>query len=214
MTEGHPLQRNMNCLECGASFAGKGNLARRKLCGQDCARADKRKRGPDRFWAKVEKTETCWLYMGFRKWDGYGWIARSEGGGKYRYMTAHRYAWILTHGKPPDGMHILHDCDNPPCCNPAHLRLGTHADNMADQRARGRHVHGERTRHKLTLEQVLEILANPPRLGIGGNVSDYAKRYGVKTNTITSILAGRTWKLKEKVSILHPDRVRPVRRQA
>jgi hypothetical protein len=77
--------------------------------------------------------------MGFRKWDGYGWLARACGDGRVRHMTAHRYAWILKHGEPKDGLHILHKCDNPPCCNPDHLRLGTHDENMAEMLARGRH---------------------------------------------------------------------------
>jgi hypothetical protein len=89
-----------------------------------------------RFWAKVDKTSSatgCWLYTGFTKWDGYGWLCRFG-----RYMTAHRYAWILKHGKPPEGMSIMHICDNPPCCNPDHLKLGTHQENMADMVAKGR----------------------------------------------------------------------------
>ena len=93
------------------------------------------------FWKKVEKTDSCWLYRGFIKWDGYGWVSRYVEG-KPRQLTAHRYAWILTHGEPPEGAHILHTCDNPPCCNPSHLRLGTHQENMADRVAKGRHMMG------------------------------------------------------------------------
>ena len=92
------------------------------------------------FWAKVDKSAGptgCWPYMGFRKWDGYGWIQRYIDN-KPKNMTAHRFAWILTNGQPEDGMHLLHTCDNPPCCNPAHLRLGTHAENMAEMGAKGR----------------------------------------------------------------------------
>ena len=99
------------------------------------------------FWAKVDKsagTDGCWLYMGFRKWDGYGWLARRlPGSEKTRYMTAHRYAWFLENGMPESGLHILHICDNPPCCNPKHLRLGTHQENMADRVAKGRHLMGK-----------------------------------------------------------------------
>lgn len=92
------------------------------------------------FWAKVDKSagpDGCWPYLGFRKWDGYGWIQRYIDG-KPKNMTSHRFAWILTNGIPDDGMHILHRCDNPPCCNPAHLFLGTHQDNMKDKQAKGR----------------------------------------------------------------------------
>ena len=51
---------------------------------------------------------------------------------------AHKVAWIITNGPVPDGMQVLHTCDNPPCCNPAHLFLGTNADNAADRHAKGR----------------------------------------------------------------------------
>lgn len=91
------------------------------------------------FWQKVNKRgpNGCWLYTGFLKWDGYGWLARYING-KVRYLTAHRYAWILTRGEPKKGLHVLHKCDNPPCCNPDHLWLGTHKDNMLDKKAKGR----------------------------------------------------------------------------
>ncbi len=87
------------------------------------------------FWQKVDvsKPNGCWPYTGFKKWDGYGWVRRGE-----KNIAAHRYAWILTHGEPAEGLHVLHDCDNPPCCNPAHLFLGTHQDNMDDKVAKGR----------------------------------------------------------------------------
>lgn len=129
---------NRNCVRCGTAFSVSAPSIRKKFCGNDCARAAQREKGPERFWAKVEKTDTCWLYMGFRKWDGYGWLARSQGDSKVRHMTAHRYAWILTNGEVPDGKHVLHKCDNPPCCNPAHLFLGTHQENMKDKAAKGR----------------------------------------------------------------------------
>ncbi len=144
--------RNKPCLQCGAIFwcVGSrdvgGQFAEKKFCKAACAFAHKRAQGPQNFWAKVDKNGAggCWLYMGFRKWDGYGWVARSEGNNKPRWMTAHRYAWILTNGQPPEGMHLLHTCDNPPCCNPAHLQLGTHLENMADMRAKGRTSKGKR----------------------------------------------------------------------
>ena len=109
-------------------------------------------RGAALFWQKVDLSNTrgCWPYMGFRKWDGYGWVQRYVNG-KPKNMTAHRYAWILTNGPVPDGMHLLHTCDNPPCCNPAHLRLGTHDENMAEMAAKGRSNGGHVTKRKPVL---------------------------------------------------------------
>jgi hypothetical protein len=216
MTEGGLMRRN-NCLQCGRSFDGiRFNLTRRKFCGNDCAKAYIRAQGPARFWAKVDKTSStlgCWLYTGFIKWDGYGWVARSEGHGNVRWMTAHRYAWILTHGEPPEEMHILHDCDIPACCNPAHLRLGTHQENMADQKARGRHVHGERTRrNKLTALQAAEIRQQYRRPSFRvTNAMELAARYGVSVGAIHAIARGDAWKITEPSPVLHPGRVRPRR---
>lgn len=107
------------------------------------------------FWAKVDKSageHGCWLYTGFKKWDGYGWLCR-----KGRYMTAHRYAWILKHGEPAEGMSIMHKCDVPACCNPEHLQVGTHAENMADMVAKGRGNSGVCKKPKLWPDRVRPV---------------------------------------------------------
>jgi hypothetical protein len=132
--------KTKTCPQCGREYRKPHNMNVSKYCSRACYKASYHAQAPARFWAKVDKSagqDGCWLYTGFRKWDGYGWLARWHNG-KIRYLTAHRYAWILTYGDPAKGMHILHECDNPPCCNPSHLRLGTHQDNMADAKAKGR----------------------------------------------------------------------------
>lgn len=93
-----------------------------------------RKATPETFWVKVDKSGECWVWTGSRGSGGYG---------KVRYQGAlcfaHRLAWELTHGPIPPGMSVCHSCDNRPCCNPAHLWLGTYADNMHDRDRKGRH---------------------------------------------------------------------------
>ena len=71
---------------------------------------------------------------------GYGQFYRS----KNVPVGAHRYSWELANGRPPGAAHVMHSCDNPPCVNPAHLSVGTAADNMADKTAKGRNP-GNRT---------------------------------------------------------------------
>lgn len=89
----------------------------------------------DRFWSKVDRgaEDECWPFNAFRDKDGYGRFSIGPDD-----MSAQRAAWLLTFGTIPNGMHVCHTCDNPPCCNPAHLFLGTHADNMRDARKKRR----------------------------------------------------------------------------
>jgi len=103
----------------------------------------------DRLLARVVVTGGgCWEWQGFRDRGGYGRIAR--GGHAEGSLATHRAAWEVTYGPIPDGMWVLHKCDNPPCCNPDHLFLGTAADNNADMRAKGRQVNPSGAAHGMT----------------------------------------------------------------
>lgn len=88
-----------------------------------------------RFWSKVEKTATCWLYKGHRLPSGYGQFQVQIRCCEY----AHRMAYCFTKGSIPKRLHVLHTCDVRNCVNPKHLWLGTHQENMADMVAKGRH---------------------------------------------------------------------------
>lgn len=91
---------------------------------------------PVRFWAKVDRSggeESCWPFLGVRDHKGYGRLHTQAGS-----RLAHRVAWELTNGELQANLCALHTCDNPPCCNPSHLRLGTDADNKRDMHSKGR----------------------------------------------------------------------------
>lgn len=141
----------------------------------------------DRFWEKVDaqRPGECWLWTAHRSPNGYGvfWHKNSNHG-------AHRIAWMLSRGPIPEGMCVCHHCDVKHCCNPAHLFLGTHMDNEADKKRKGRGIFGERHHSsKLTNEQILKIR------GLAGDISqkELATRYGVSRRNINYIVSHRTW---------------------
>ena len=92
----------------------------------------------DRFFTKVQKATSCWIWTGHKLKKGYGLISRGRRGESP--IQAHRLSYELHIGEIPDGMCVLHKCDNPSCVNPEHLFLGTEKDNTLDmlQKERGR----------------------------------------------------------------------------
>ena len=134
----------------------------------------------------------CIEHQGFRNKYGYG---------QAKWMTphgliqmAHRLAWYEAFGPIPEGMCVLHGCDNPPCINVDHLFLGTRVDNNADKMAKGRQssTKGEANgAAKLTEANVLDIRTQYAAGGVFQR--ELASRYGVKRPAIGKVLSGRTW---------------------
>lgn len=135
---------------------------------------------------KVDSVTGCKIWQG----------ALSNGYGRVWYMgrnwEVHRVVWELTTGRSPGALDVLHTCDNRPCCEFAHLFLGTHLDNAQDCMAKGRMHRGEQDGfHKLTEAQVVEI---KELLVAGGVQRRIALMYGVSYQTVWSIAAGKTWR--------------------
>ena len=130
----------------------------------------------------------CREWAGSRNHFGYGTLGK---GG--RWWLAHRLTWHETYGPIPDGMCVLHRCDNPPCHEPTHLFLGTRADNIRDCIAKGRrrYLRGEsHGRAKLTMAKVLEARE---RKASGWSWAKLERHYGVSHRAMWLAVRGRTW---------------------
>jgi hypothetical protein len=143
----------------------------------------------EKFLARVHQDANgCWLWTGLIRPDGYG-ATRFEG----KEQGAHRVAWKLFRGKVAPGLAVCHRCDVRACVNPAHLFLGTPAENARDMRAKGRDRRGEKHGSaKLTLMQVRQIkrLVAEDRM----YMSEIAREFGVSETTIRAIKTKRTWR--------------------
>jgi len=95
-----------------------------------------------RFWSKVNKTDTCWLWTASKRHKGYGAFVWADADGNIVQGRAHRFAWELANGPIPAGLCVLHRCDTPACVRVDHLFLGTKAENNADMAAKGRRIVG------------------------------------------------------------------------
>lgn len=126
---------------------------------------------------RIDKSGECHLWTGAKHPFGYGQAATK---------LAHRLTWENTNGPIPKGLCVLHKCDNPPCCNPEHLFLGTKGDNARDCAAKERS-----STRKLTGPQVLEIRA---RRANGETGIVLARAFGVSEKNIGHIVHRETWK--------------------
>ena len=148
----------------------------------------------ERFWSKVEKGDPleCWEWTAFTLDDRGGYGQFRVGGASGAMIGAHRVAWELVNGEIPDGMCILHSCDNPPCVNPGHLFLGTKTDNAEDRDQKGRTQKGDdHAMAKITSDDVIEIREGFAR---GEKQEHLASRFGVSRSNVSLILARKTWK--------------------
>lgn len=144
-----------------------------------------------RFWAKVDQrgSDECWPWIGGKDSRGYGGIWRNQ-----HRVQAHRVSWEIANGRPPrDGMVIMHSCDNPPCCNPAHLSEGTRRDNGADMVRKGRNDSRKGVLHHrthLTENDVREIRSLHAR---GVRRKTIASDYRISLGAVADILDRRNW---------------------
>lgn len=156
----------------------------------------------DRFWTKTRAEGGCLVWTGATS-NRYGRVGVNR-----RSVPAHRVAWALTRGPVPEGLHVLHRCDNPPCVRPDHLFLGTPTDNMRDAARKGRLLTGDLNPSRRLRERVArgeghtaaklteaDVVAMRRRYAAGGvRYQDVANEYGVSKRTAYDAIVGLTWK--------------------
>lgn len=160
-----------------------------------------------RFWSRVRITPGCWDWLGPVTADGYGRLF-----GVDKEARAHRLSFEMHVGPIPEGLFVLHKCDNPPCCNPDHLFLGTTLDNARDCIAKGRSNVAARSGTNHWMRNRPDLIARGSRMGrshlteamvaeirarfVAGGVTqrDLARQFQVGHKNLNLIVKGKTWK--------------------
>ena len=185
------------CPICGKQFENrrwysKGWGPVRQTCSRACGAKLRMVDLATRFWSHVDRSGgpgACWPWMGSEDSGGYGHIGIGR-----KTKKAHRVAFFLANGKWPEN-DACHTCDNRACCNPAHIFDGTHAENMADMKAKGRRKginSGERNgRAQLTEADAREIKR---LLATGMSQWEIANQFGVGQTQISKIELGKAWR--------------------
>lgn len=184
------------CLcECGhrpvirSECLTKSGRSHCEKCKVSLTRPTYRQKTKERLLRGVKKTPNgCWEWVKGFDSNGYGNITV-----ECKTQRVHIISYQLFVGLIPSGMCVCHTCDNPPCCNPDHLFLGTHRDNMNDMTKKGRRISGEKsTNSKLTQKQVNEIRKtyDPAQT----TFRKMAENYNVTADTISRIVRGLSWR--------------------
>jgi hypothetical protein len=176
------------CVVCGKSYyLPPSHRKNSKSCSWECRSvliSGERTDLSERFWAKVNKTDTCWLWTAGTTHSGYGSI-RVKG----KALRAHRVAYEMLVGPIPEGAVLMHSCDTPACCNPAHLSIGSQRENIHDAIEKGRTCHREKHwNYKISPQDIMDIQA----AHIGGATGRaIAKHFSVSESLVSKILSGK-----------------------
>ena len=143
----------------------------------------------ERFWKFVNKEtgSDCWFWTGYKSNTFYGSMKINK-----QNIRAHRFSYELHYGKIPEGLVVMHSCDQPSCVNPYHLSVGTHADNTRDKINKNRQPRGSSIFNSLITEE--EVIQIKNDLNKGMKQIEISKKYQIAYHIICDIKTGRSWK--------------------
>ena len=178
-------QDTASCEVCGSPLKAWAT----KYCGIPCYRSVQRSTPvADRFWAKVKKSDGCWLWTGsIHPNTGYGQLTVLYPDGARRPLGAHRLSWELANGPLQPGQWVLHRCDRPACVRPDHLFLGTHKTNMEDAASKGR-LHRQRPKGQTVSDETIRDILT--RVAAGELKAHVARDAGVSGAFVTLLVKG------------------------
>lgn len=183
------------CAVCNKSFRSFSN--KQVVCSESC-----------RFLSYCGRSVSgCWEWSG-PLLGGYGtlFLNTNRANGRRKQVLAHRYSYESYHGEIPDGMCVMHTCDNPVCTNPDHLILGTRGDNNKDRSAKGRsgsrtYSEDEKARYSVMFRGEANVAAKLNdksaahiKYSRGISITAFMALYGVSKSTVGHIRSGRAWK--------------------
>lgn len=214
------MQVQYTCMRCGVVIFDYARVLRR-YCSKACMYAMRKEQRTERFWGKVNKTPTCWLWTDSPGTDGYGKFSFRGDEGRTRTFRAHRYSYVLASGSIiPKGWQVIHTCDTRLCVRNddsgeyiindvsyqrfGHLALAPNDANMADMVAKQRSSHGVKNRGaKLTERQVQDIRSR--FTGKHGQMTTLAAEYGVSWYTIRRIVYRHSWNNVQDLNLTAQD---------
>lgn len=199
----------LTCQQCGNTFTSKSYPSRAltgrgKYCSKPCY-FDSKKLYEIDAWKHVDQSggvSACWEWQGTMTAYGYGQFKCQSG-----LWRAHRLTFTLTNGSIPGGMIVRHKCDNRRCCNPDHLELGNHNDNMKDATIRNRMASGDRSHARAHPERMPRGEGHPNAKITSDNVTEIrrmcseripvdriANKFGIGRTSVRNIANRRTWR--------------------
>ena len=142
----------------------------------------------------VKGADECWNWLGYKVGNGYGRFTLPDVEKPKRVVAAHRLAWTIANGDIPNGLYVCHACDNRACCNPAHLWLGTHQENIADMMKKGRAYDRRGEKHPRTqlsnadVKTIRHLYFAERR-----TQKELGKFFGIHRSSVSNIVTGYSW---------------------